>query len=168
MGIESSGAGKLAKPASGSGGLAAIAKGWLTGKYLSGEESSKGARKTAADWQNEEVSKQKDYGRQVESEERRRGYIKEDQGVTKTKAAKYTPSEASWQAYPQSSPTRTRAANTSGGGQGTSGNVRGKQLAGVGEKKTSAKRVSGKPPAAAKTTRTTRATKPKGSGEMLV
>lgn len=112
--------GASAKP----GGVSGVVKGLLADKWLR-SQSSGGSGKTAADWHNEEVAKQHEFGRQGT----RRDWTHEDSANPRFKQVNYGSDGGVGTAfYPASAPKRTRTTATSTNGQGTSGNVQGTQF----------------------------------------
>lgn len=130
--------GASAKP----GGISGVVKGLLADKWLRSQDSGGGSGKTAADWHNEEVAKQYEFGRQGT----RRDWTHADSANPRFKQVNYGSDGGVGTAfYPAASTGRAKpATNTSGGGQGTSGNKRGNQF--VGAEKPA--RKSGRPPVA--------------------
>lgn len=117
---------RISGAASQGGGLSALT-GWLAGRGQRSGDSS-GAKKTGIDYQNEETAKQHEFERQGT----RRNWAQEDSSNPRYKEA----------TYDTSGTVRTAYYPTSSGGQGTSGNIKGRQMTGAGQKK----RSSGRPP----------------------
>lgn len=130
--------GASAKP----GGISGVVKGILADKWLRSQDSGGGSGKSAADWHNEEVAKGYEFKRQGT----RRDWAQADSANPRYKQVNYGSDGGVGTAfYP--APARSRAkpaTNTSGGGQGTSGNKPGKQFVGADKPP----RKSGKPPVA--------------------
>lgn len=115
--------GASAKP----GGVSNVVKAMVADKWLrGGRDSGGGSGKTAADWENEEIAKQHEFGRQGT----RRDWAQADSANPRYKQVNYSSDGSVGTGfYPASTPRQKPAANAkSGGGQGTSGNKRGSQF----------------------------------------
>lgn len=118
--------GASAKP----GGVSNVVKAMVADKWLRGGRDSGGGGKTAADWENEEVAKQHEFGRQTT----RRDWTHEDSQNKRFKQVGYgADGGVNTAFYPAgTTPRQKPAANAkSGGGQGTSGNTKGSQFKGA-------------------------------------
>lgn len=117
---------RMSGAASQGGGLSALT-GWLAGRGSRDRSGSGSSGKTGADYHNEELAKRHEFERQGT----RRTWAQEDSANPRYKGA----------TYDVSGTVRTDYYPASSGGQGTSGNIKGRQMTGAGQKK----RVSGKP-----------------------
>lgn len=165
--VEGEAAKRMAGATAKGGRVSGIVGALFAEKWLNRSSGGKGGSKSGIDYHNEELARQYDFSREENRTKRTietaRTNKKEGLGIKGERSS--TPSAGSYglDLYGVSSPRPRRATNKSSGGQGTSGNARGKQTAGVGE----TPKTPAKPPAVSKP-RAPRTPKATGSGEMLV